>query len=193
MPPPKADDNFILPSDIDEEGHLLATVTTFPRHALKIMQDWNEHLPLHILTPDNISEYNRRPTADIHYAQTTANGAFTLVTKAPDAEAEFLMTVVEWLRSYPTFLRLVQYHSTRSNKMKIVHGLQQHFDWIVAQPDFYDEFLLYLRYDIQIRNFVATQKYIPIGFEPNIFNATLRKYNSDFAKGKLKESSTSRR
>lgn len=44
-------DNFILPSDVDEHGHLLATVTTFPRIALKIMRDWKEHLPLHMLTP----------------------------------------------------------------------------------------------------------------------------------------------
>lgn len=192
-PSAHGNDNFILLSDVDENGHLLATITTFPRHALKVMEDWKEYLPLHILTPDSIAAYNRRPTADIHYAQTSANGSFALVTKAPDADAEFLMTIVEWLRAFPTFQRLVQYHCNRPNKMRIVHGLQQHFDWIVAQPDFYDDFLLYLRYDIQIRGFVATQGYIPSGFEPNIFNATLRKYNNDIARGLIKLSSTSRR
>lgn len=60
--PAHANDNFILPTDVDEDGHLLATITTFPRHALKVMEDWKEHLPLHILTPDNIAEYSRRPT-----------------------------------------------------------------------------------------------------------------------------------
>lgn len=191
--PAHANDNFILPSDVDEDGHLLATITTFPRHALKVMEDWKEHLPLHILTPDNIAEYSRRPTADVHYAQTTSNGSFTLVTKAPDAEDEFKMKIVEWLRAYPTYLRLIQYHCKRSSKMRIVRGLQQHYDWIVSQPDFYDDFLLYLRYDIQIRGFVATQRYIPTGYEPNIFNSTLRKYNSDISKGLIKPESGSRR
>lgn len=186
-------DNFILPTDVDENGHLLATITTFPRHALKIMENWKEPLPLHILTPDNISEYNRRPTADIQYAQTNSSGAFTLVTKAPDSEAEFKMTVVEWLRAYPTYLRLIEYHCNRPSKRRIVRGLQQHYEWIVAQPDFYDEFLLYLRYDIQIRGFVATQGYIPTGFEPNIFNSTLRKYNTDISKGVIENNSGSRR
>lgn len=168
-------DNFILPSDVDENGHLVATVTTFPRNALKIMRDWKEHLSLHLLTPDSIQEYNRRPSADIQYAQTSSNGSLTLVTKAPDNDAEYLLSETQWRRAIPTYLRLITHHCNRPNRMQIVHGLQQHFDRIMAMPDYYDEFLLYLRYDIQIRGLVATQKYVPTGWEPNIFDATLRK------------------
>lgn len=185
-------ENFILPTDVDEHGHLLATVTTFPRIALKIIRKWKEHLPLHILTPDFIQESNRRPHADIQYAQTSANGSLTLVTKAPDAEEEFLLTETQWRRTIPTYLRLITHHCNRPNRLAIVHGLQQHFDRIMAQPDFYDEFLLYLRYDIQIRGLVATQNYVPTGWEPNIFEAALRKYNTDISKGLLEKASGSR-
>lgn len=189
---PRANDNFILPSDLDEHGHLLATVTTFPRVALKIMREWNVHLPLHLLTPDNIQESNRRPSADIQYAQTSANGSLTLVTKAPDNNAEFLLDEPQWRRAIPIYLRLITHHCTRPNRLQIVHGLQQHFDQIMAQPDFYDDFLLYLRYDIQIRGLVATQNYVPTGWEPNIFNAALRKYNTDISKGLIGNPSGSR-
>lgn len=185
-------DNFILPLDVDEHGHLLATVTTFPRIALKIMREWKENLPLHLLTPDNIQEHNRRPTSDVQYAQTSANGTFTLVTKAPDAADEFLLDETQWRRAIPNYLRLITHHCNRPNRLQIVHGLQQHFDRIQAMPDFYDEFLLYLRYDIQIRGLVATQNYVPSGWEPNIFEAAVRKYNTDISKGLIKKDSGSR-
>lgn len=185
-------DNFILPSDVDEHGHLLATVTTFPRIALKIMRDWKEHLPLHMLTPDNIQEYNNHPASDVQYAQTAANGSFTLVTKAPDATDEFLLNETQWRRAIPNYLRLITHHCNRPNRLEIVHGLQQHFERIQAMPDFYDEFLLYLRYDIQIRGLVVTQNYVPSGWEPNIFKAAVRKYNTDISKGLIKKDSGSR-
>lgn len=86
--PPPADRNrikkinpFILPTDVDEHGHLLATVTTFPRNALKIIKDWDEHLPLHILTPGYIRNYLKHPTQDVAYAQPTADGSLALVSK----------------------------------------------------------------------------------------------------------------
>lgn len=178
-------DNFIRPTDVDENGHLLATVTTFPRIALKIMSDWKEHLPMHILTAEAIQEANRMPTSDIQYAQTSSNGSLTLVTRGPNNKDEFNMTESEWRFAIPNYIRLVTYHCTRDSRMDIVRGLKKHFDWISAQPDYFNDFLLYLRYDIKIRGFIATTKYIPSGYEPNIFQATRDEYVRDLARNRI--------
>lgn len=184
-PSPTRADNFVRPSDVDENGHLLATVTTFPRHALRIMQEWTEHLPLHILTIKSIQQYNKMPTSDIQYAQATSDGSLTLITKGPDCKDELKMTEGEWRLTIPTYLRLIRYHCKCPNCMDIVQGLQKHFDWIAAQPNYYQDFLLYLRYDIKIRGFIATTKYVPTGYEPNIFQATRDEYVTDLARNRI--------
>lgn len=175
-------DNFIRPTDVDENGHLLANITTFPRRALKIMQDWKEHLPMHILTEYAIQEANRMPSSDIQYAQTSADGSLTLVTKGPNNRDEFKLTETDWRFAIPNYLRLITYHCTRDTRIDIVRGLQKHFAWISTQPDYYKDFLLYLRYDIKIRGFIANTKYVPTGYEPNIFNATREEYNRELAR-----------
>lgn len=146
------------------------------------MREWTEHLPLHILTNDAIQEANRLPSSDIQYAQTNSSGSLTLVTKGPNNREEFDMTETEWRFAIPNYLRLIEYHCNRESRLQILEGLKKHFQWISAQPDYYNDFLLYLRYDIKIRGFIASTKYIPTGYEPNIFDATRTQYNRELAR-----------
>lgn len=128
--PPPTDRNrvkkvnpFILPTNVDEHGHLLATVTTFPHNALKIIKDWDEHLPLHILTPGYIRNYLKHPTQDVAYTQPTADGSLALVSKQLDNAAEYNLIESDWRQGFGTFLRLVAYHCTRPEKDEILEGL----------------------------------------------------------------------
>lgn len=177
--------NFILPSDVDANGDLLATVTAFPAQALRIMQGrWLQHLPLDSLTPGALRDAARRPHSDVTFAQSTADGRIAFVARELDERSELLLTESKWRQAYSPFLRLVHYHLARPQKDRIVRGLQEHFDWMVSQPDFYSDFVLYLRYDIAIRKLVATmENYIPKALEANIFTDLERHYLRDIARG----------
>lgn len=177
--------NFILPSDVDANGDLRGTVTSFPAHVLKLMCGyWKQHIPLDQLTPKAIKDSHRRPQSDISYARPTADGSFAFVTKELDDYAESLLVESEWRQGFPNLLRLIHYHSSRENKDQIVQGLQEHYEWMTSQPDFYTDFVLYLRYDIEIRKLVATMtNYVPKAVEINIFTDTEKQFVRDLARG----------
>lgn len=179
--------NFVLPADLDDNGDLLATVTSFPAQALKIMHDrWRQHLPLTMFTPKALKDSSRRPFSDVTYAQSTADGRIAFVAPDIDDRAELGLTESEWRQAIPAYLRLVHYHCSRPNKDRIVRGLQAHFEWIMARPDFYSDFVLYLQYDITIRKFVASmENYIPKEYECNIFMDIEKKYTRDLARGRI--------
>lgn len=184
-PAPVAPGNYVLPTDLDENGDLLATVTSFPAQALKIMHNhWTQHLPMSALAPKALKEGNRHPHSDVTYAQSTADGRIAFVAPELDERAELTLTESEWRQAIPIYLRLVHYHCSRPQKDRIVRGLQAHFEWMMSQPDFYSDFLLYLRYDIAIRKFIATmQNYVPKAYEANIFMDLERPYVRELAKG----------
>lgn len=192
-PPRQGTGNFILPSDVDENGDLRSTVTSFPAQALKIMQNfWRQHIPLDQLTPKAIHDSQRRPHADISYARPNADGSFAFVTRELDDRAESLLIESDWRQGYPNFLRLVYYHCSRENKDRIVQGLQEHYDWMTSQPDFFSDFVLYLRYDIEIRKLVASMtNYVPKALEINIFTDTEKQYVRDLARGVLTSTNNS--
>lgn len=192
-PPRQGTGNFILPSDVDENGDLRSTVTSFPAQALKIMQNfWRQHIPLDQLTPKAIRDSQRRPHADISYARPNADGSFAFVTRELDDRAESLLIESDWRQGYPNFLRLVYYHCSRENKDRIVQGLQEHYDWMTSQPDFFSDFVLYLRYDIEIRKLVASMtNYVPKALEINIFTDTEKQYVRDLARGVLTSTNNS--
>lgn len=184
-PPHNGDQNFILPTDVDAEGNLLPTVTSFPAHALKIMHSrWRQHLPLDSLTPDNIQAAQRRPQADVAFARPNADGTFAFVTRDLDDQGEANMSETDMRQAYPNLLRLVHYHCARENRDRLVAGLQRHYEYMASQPDFFKDFVLYLRYDIEIRKLVASMtNYVPKDIEVHIFRETERQYTRDLARG----------
>lgn len=179
------DQNFILPTDVDADGNLLPTVTSFPAHALKIMHArWRQHLPLDSLTPDAIAEAQRRPQADVAFARPNTDGTFAFVTRDLDAKGEANMSESDMRQAYPNLLRLVHYHCERENRDSLVKGLQRHYAYMASQPDFFKDFVLYLRYDIEIRKLVASMaNYIPKDIEVHIFREAEKQYTRDLAKG----------
>lgn len=193
-PPPTGDQNFILPTDVDSEGNLLPTVTSFPAHALKIMHArWRQHLPLDCLTPDAIQASQRRPQADVAFARPNADGTFAFVTRDLDDEGEANMSESDMRQAYPNLLRLVHYHCARENRDRIVRGLQRHYEHMASQPDFFKDFKLYLRYDIEIRKLVASMtNYIPKEIEVHIFKETEKQYTRDLARNAIPSPRTKR-
>lgn len=184
-PPPAGDHNFILPTDVDAHGNLLSTVTSFPAHALKIMHGrWRQHLPLDCLTPDAIQAAHRRPQADVAFARPNADGTFAFVTSDLDDQGEANMSQTDMRQAYPNLLRLVHYHCARESRDRLVRGLQRHYEHMASQPDFFKDFVLYLRYDIEIRKLVASMtNYIPKDVDVHIFKETERQYTRDLARG----------
>lgn len=163
--------NFILPSDVDANGNLLATVTSFPRAALNIMKaPWSEHIPLQLLFPSTITSSIRKPK-----------------DSAPadsDDDDKLQISESQWRQAFPILQRLIYYHCPCPNKDAIVDGLNAHYETLTARPDFYSEFLLYMRYDMEIRKLTASNDdYIPKGWEPNIFDAIHARYLKDIARG----------
>lgn len=181
------DQNFILPTDVDAEGNLLATVTSFPSHALKIMHNrWRQHLPLDSLTPDAIKDAQRRPQADVAFARPNNDGTFAFVTRDLDDRGEYNLSESELRQAYPNLLRLVHYHCSRSSKDRIVRGLQRHYAWMAAQPDYFSDFVLYLRYDIEIRKLIASMtNYVPKDVEVHIFKNVEKQYSQDLSRGRI--------
>lgn len=186
-PANQEDQNFILPSDVDADGNLLPTVTSFPAHAIKIMHNrWRQHLPLDTLTPSAIRAAQRRPQADVAFARPNADGTFAFVTRDLDDRGEYNMSESEVRQAYPNLLRLVHYHCSRSSRDRLVSGLQRHYAWMAAQPDYFSDFPLYLRYDIEIRKLIASMtNYVPKDYEVHIYKDIEKQYNRGLSRGRI--------
>ncbi|KAG8220710.1 hypothetical protein J3R82DRAFT_3033 [Butyriboletus roseoflavus] len=125
------------------DGHDLG----FPTTVISVMQaNWSTHIPLNVLTTHALLA-----SADDAYQNVViGEGGWRILPPKLNEKDEPLMTYQEWFHVHPRLATCIRKYLPRYGD-EVADMWEKHFAVIFSRIDFFENFHLYLQYDILIR------------------------------------------
>ena len=162
------------------DGHDLG----FPTKVISVMKaNWSTHIPLNALSTHALLASASSSKDDAYQNIAIGDGGLRIIPPKLNEKDEPSMSVHEWLHAHPRLVACIRKYLPHYGD-EVANMWEKHFAAIFAWIDFFENFALYLQYDIFIRcQYVSNTSFNPAEWQTKMWSqiidgARIKGFNS---------------
>lgn len=149
--------------------------------ASALCSNWMVHIPLSALTTKSLLclRASAHSQGDADQSLSVKEGVLTVSAPLLDSKAEGDMSVSDWTHAWPRLVSMIRCYLPGAGAADIAKAWLTHFSNLFDRYHFYDNFALYLKYDICVRQaFIHDHSFNPAHWQEEVWRAILRESDS---------------